>query len=51
LIGKTVGGSSCGSELSTGGRSSEMISDGRPYANRKILIKGIGKHLLPTSQA
>jgi hypothetical protein len=26
---KTMGGPSCGSQLSTGGRSAEMISDGR----------------------
>jgi hypothetical protein len=34
--GETVGGSSCGGELSTGGRSAEMISDGCSDANRKV---------------
>jgi hypothetical protein len=48
---KTVGGSSCGSQLSPGGRSIEMISDRRSDTNRKVLIKRVGKHLLPTAQA
>jgi hypothetical protein len=38
---ETVGGSTCSSELSTGGCSSEMISDSRSNANRKVLIKGV----------
>jgi hypothetical protein len=44
-----VGGSSCGGELSTAGRSAEMVSDGCPYANRKLLIKRVGEYLLPTA--
>ena len=28
-----------------------MISDGCSYANRKVLIKGVGEHLLPAAQA
>lgn len=27
-----------------------MISDGCPYANGKVLVKGVGEHLLPTAQ-
>ena len=49
--GETVGGSSCGSQLSPGGRSAEMISDGCSDANRKVLVKGVGENLLPTAQA
>ena len=49
--GETVGGSSCGSELSPGGGSTEMISDGCTDANRKVLVKGVGENLLPTAQA
>ena len=49
--GETVGGSSCGSELSPGGGSAEMISDGCSDANRKVLVKGVGENLLPTAQA
>ena len=49
--GETVGGSSCSSQLSPGGRSAEMISDGRSDANRKVLIKCVGENLLPTAQA
>jgi hypothetical protein len=48
--GQTVGGSSGGIELSTARGSTEMISDGCPDANRKVLIKGIGESLLPTAQ-
>ena len=51
LRGQTVSGSSCGSELSPSGGSTEMISDSRPDANRKVLIKGVREHLLPTAQA
>jgi hypothetical protein len=47
--GETMGGSSCGSQLSPGGCSTEMISDGRSNANRKVLVKGVGEHLLPTA--
>jgi hypothetical protein len=48
--GETVGGSSCSGELSPGGRSAQMISDDRPYANPEVLIKSVGEHLLPTAQ-
>jgi len=50
-LGETVGGSSCGGELSSGWGSAEMISNGGSYANGKVLIKGVGKHLLPTAQS
>ena len=42
--------SSGGSELSPSGGSTEMISDGRPNANREVLVKGVGENLLPTAQ-
>ena len=48
---ETVGSSPCGSQLSPGRGSTEMISDGRTNANRKVLIKGVGENLLPTAQA
>jgi hypothetical protein len=41
---ETVGGSSCGSQLSTGGRSTEMINDGCPDPNRKVLVEGVGEN-------
>ena len=47
---ETVGGSSCCDELSSRGRSTQMISDGCSYANRKVLVEGVGEHLLPTAQ-
>jgi hypothetical protein len=49
--GKAVGGPSCSGELSSGGGSTEMISDGRPDAKCKVLIKCVGEHLLPTAQS
>jgi hypothetical protein len=49
--GETVGCSSCGIELSPGGRSTKMISDSCAYANRKVLVKGVGENLLPTAQS
>jgi len=49
--GETLGGSPCGGELSTGRGSTEMISDRRPNANRKVLVECVGEHLLPTPQA
>ena len=49
--GETVGCSSCGSQLSPGGRSAEMISNRRSDANRKVLVTCIGENLLPTAQA
>jgi hypothetical protein len=36
--GETVGGSSGSSQLSSGGRSTEMISDRRTDTNRKVLV-------------
>src|SRR4029453_16629669 len=41
---ETVGGSSGSSQLSPGRRSTEMISDGRPNPNRKVLIEGVGEY-------
>jgi hypothetical protein len=49
--GETVGGSSCGGEFSPGRGPTEMISDGNPDADRKVLVKCIGENLLPTAQA
>jgi hypothetical protein len=49
--GETMGGSSCGSELGPRGASTKVISDGCPYANRKVLIKGVGENLLPSAQS
>jgi hypothetical protein len=49
--GETVGGSSASSELSPGRGSTEMISHGCTDTNRKVLVKGVGEHLLPTAQA
>jgi hypothetical protein len=48
--GETVGGSSCGGQLSPGRAPAEMISDSCAYANGKVLIKSINEHLLPTTQ-
>ena len=48
--GETVGSSSGSNQLSPGGRSTEMISDGRPDAKCKVLIKCVGKNPLPTAQ-
>jgi hypothetical protein len=47
--GKTMG-SSCGGELSPAGSSTKMINDSRSDANRKVLITGVSKDLLPTAQ-
>jgi hypothetical protein len=49
--GETVCGSSCGSQLSPGGLSAEMISDRRPDTNRKVLVQGVGENLLPSAQS
>ncbi len=49
--GETVGRPKCGSQLSPGERSAEMISDRRSDVNRKVLVKCVGEHLLPTTQA
>ena len=46
-----MGGSSCSSQLSPGGRSTEMISDGCTDTNREVLVKRVGENLLPTAQA
>jgi hypothetical protein len=48
---KAVGSPSGGSQLSSGRGSTEMISDRRPDTNRKVLVKGVSEHLLPTAQA
>jgi hypothetical protein len=45
-----VGGWSGSSQLSPGGGSTEMISDGRTDANRKVLVKGVDENLLPTAK-
>ena len=45
-----VDAGSVATSLSSGGRSTKMISDGRSDANRKVLIKGLGENLLPTAQ-
>jgi hypothetical protein len=49
--GETVGGSSCGCQLSPGGGSTEMISNRCLDANGKVQVKGVGEHLLPSAQA
>jgi hypothetical protein len=49
--GETVGGSSCGSQLSSGGGWAEMISDRGSDANCKVLVKCVDENLLPTAQA
>jgi hypothetical protein len=49
--GETVGGSSSISELSSGGSSTEMISDGCSYGNRKVFVERVSENLLPTTQA
>ena len=48
---ETVGGSSCGGELSPGRRSTKMISYGRTDTKCKVLIERLGENLLPTAQA
>jgi hypothetical protein len=45
-----MGGSSSSSEFSSSGDSTEMISNGCPDTNRKVLVKGVGENLLPTAQ-
>jgi hypothetical protein len=47
--GKTVGGSSGSSQLSPGGGSTEMISDGCPDTNSEVLVKGVSENLLPSA--
>ena len=49
--GETVGGSSGGGELSSGGGSTKMISDGCLYAYREVLVKGVRENLLPSAQS
>jgi len=46
-----VGSSSCGSQLSPRGGSTEMISDSCTDADREVLVKRVGENLLPTAQA
>ena len=48
--GVPVGGSAGSCELRPGGGSAEMISNRRSDANRKVLVKCVGEHLLPTAQ-
>ena len=48
--GQTMSGLSGSSQLTPGGRSTEMISDRRPYANGKVLVEGVGENLLPTAK-
>lgn len=48
---ETVGGSSRSSQLSPGGGSTEMISDGCPDPNRKVPVQGVSENLLPTAQS
>ena len=50
-VSETLGGSSGSIQLSPRRRSAEMISDGCPYANGKVLVKRVGENLLPTAQA
>jgi hypothetical protein len=47
---ETVDWSSCGIEFSSGRGSTKMINNGCSDANRKVLVKGLGEHLLPTAQ-
>jgi hypothetical protein len=47
--GKTVGSSPGSRQLSTRGLSSEMISDRRSDADRKMLVKSVGEYLLPSA--
>jgi hypothetical protein len=51
LARETVSGTSGSSELSPGGGSTEMISDGCTDPNGKVLIERVGEHLLPAAQA
>jgi hypothetical protein len=48
--GETMGGSLRSGELSSAWRSTEMISDGCPDTNCKVLLKCIGENLLPLAQ-
>jgi hypothetical protein len=50
-VGETVGGPSSSGEFSPGWGSTEMISNSCPNTDRKMLIKRVGEHLLPTAQA
>jgi hypothetical protein len=33
------------------GAQPKMISNSRPDTNRKVLVNGVGEHLLPTAEA
>jgi hypothetical protein len=46
-----MGGSSSSRQFSSARGSTEMINDGCSYANRKVLIKGVGENLLPPAQS
>jgi hypothetical protein len=48
---ETVRSSSGSGELGSVWRSAEMINDGCSDANRQVVVKGDGEHLLPTAQA
>jgi hypothetical protein len=47
--GEAAGGSPCGIEFSPSGCSTEVIGDCCSNANRKVLVKGVREHLLPTT--
>jgi hypothetical protein len=49
--GEAVGSAASGGQLSTAGRSAEMISDGRSDADREMLVKRVGEHLLPAAES
>jgi hypothetical protein len=49
--GKTVGGSSRGGKFSSGGVPTKVIGNGCSDANSKVLVKGVGWNLLPTTQS
>jgi hypothetical protein len=51
LASEAVCSSSGGGEFGPGGRSTEMISDGRAHADREVLVERVGENLLPTAQA
>jgi hypothetical protein len=49
--GEAVGSAASGGQLSTAGRSAEMISDGRSDGDREMLVKRVGEHLLPAAES
>jgi hypothetical protein len=48
---ETIGRSPGSCEFGSGGDATEMINDGSPDTNGKVLVEGVGEHLLPTAQA